>query len=532
MNYSFKSLKGDIFGAVTAAVIALPVALAYGVASGVGAVAGLYAAIAIAFFAAVFGGTPSMVSGPTVAVTVAMAVIVTHSAANLAEAFTIVMFAGLIQIGIGAFRLGKLITYTPYSVISGFLTGIGVILISMQILPVLGAPAATDGIRGTIGNLPDALSDINLHAFAVAALTLAMLLVWPRKLHRFIPDTLGALCLGSLLGIFVFPQAPVVGPIPSEIPSLQVPVLNAGFLIRTLEPALVLAIIGSVYSLLVALVADAMTRSRHNPNRELVGQGIANIVSGIIGGLPGSGSTLPTFVSIRTGGRTRVSGILVALILFAFLFGLGELVERIPLAVLAALLLHIGWYVIDWRFLTRLAKIEKSHVTVMLITAVLTVFVDILTAVAIGLIVSGMINAMNAEPLELDNVVSVPLVDEFETENPFSARTGLVRMTGRFTVASAGTLSHVIGEDIREHEIVIFDFTPTEYMDDSTVMVIRELVRSSYEEGKPCIVMGLSDYMAKTLNSLAALQEVEKANFVDSLEQARQIANEFLRSKD
>lgn len=178
VNYSLKSLKGDIFGAVTAAVIALPVALAYGVASGVGAVAGLYAAIAIAFFAAVFGGTPSMVSGPTVAVTVAMAVIVTHSAANLAEAFTIVMFAGLIQIGIGAFRLGKLITYTPYSVISGFLTGIGVILISMQILPVLGAPAATDGIRGTISNLPDALSDINLHAFAVAALTLAMLLVW------------------------------------------------------------------------------------------------------------------------------------------------------------------------------------------------------------------------------------------------------------------------------------------------------------------------------------------------------------------
>ena len=530
-NYIAKSLKGDIFGGITAAVIALPIATAFGVASGVGAVAGIYAAIAIALFAAIFGGTPAMVSGPTAPMAVAMAVVITHSANSLAEAFTIVMFTGLLQIGFGVFRLGKFIAYTPYSVISGFLTGIGIIIISMQILPAIGAPTATDGIRQTIEILPDALSSINLHALAVTVLTLAMILVWPKKLHRFVPDTLGALLLGSLLGMFIFTQAPVVGSIPSGIPSIQVPVLEPEFLIRMIEPALVLAIIGAVETLLVALVADAMTRTRHKPNREIVGQGIANIFSGMFGGLPGSGSPVPTVVNIRAGGRTRVSGILVALILFTFLFELGQLVERIPLAVLAALLLKIGWHVIDWRFVKRLAKIEKSHITVMLLTAGLTVFVDILTAVAIGLIVSGMINAMNAEPLELDNVISIPLIDDFDTEDPFSARTGLVRMSGRFTVASAGTLSHVIGEDIREHEIVIFDFTPTEYMDDSTVMVIRQLVLSSYEEGKPCIVMGLSDDMAKTLNSLDALQEIDKANFVETLEEARQIANDYLRSK-
>ena len=530
-NYIARFLKGDIFGGITAAVIALPIATAFGVASGVGAVAGIYAAIAIALFAAIFGGTPAMVSGPTAPMAVAMAVVITHSANSLAEAFTIVMFTGLLQIGFGVFRLGKFIAYTPYSVISGFLTGIGIIIISMQILPVIGAPTATDGIRQTIEILPDALSNINFHALAVTGFTLAMILVWPKKLHRFVPDTLGALLLGSLLGMFIFTQAPVVGSIPSGIPSIQVPVLEPEFLIRMIEPALVLAIIGSVETLLVALVADAMTRTRHKPNREIVGQGIANIFSGMFGGLPGSGSPVPTVVNIRAGGRTRVSGILVALILFTFLFELGQLVERIPLAVLAALLLKIGWHVIDWRFVKRLAKIEKSHITVMLLTAGLTVFVDILTAVAIGLIVSGMINAMNAEPLELDNVISIPLIDDFDTEDPFSARTGLVRMTGRFTVASAGTLSHVIGEDIREHEIVIFDFTPTEYMDDSTVMVIRQLVLSSYEEGKPCIVMGLSDHMAKTLNSLDALQEIDKANFVETLEEARQIANDYLRSK-
>lgn len=531
-TYTAKYLKGDIFGGITAAVIALPIAVAFGVLSGVGAAAGLYAAIAIALFAAVFGGTSSMISGPTAPMAIAMAVVVTHSAATLTEAFTIVMLAGLIQIGFGVFRLGKFIAYTPYSVISGFLTGIGILIISTQILPVVGVPILEPGIKQLIENMPYALSNINYHAVAVAGLTIAIIVVWPKRLHRFVPDTLGALLLGSLLGMFVFTQAPVVGSIPSGFPTLQVPVLNVEFLIRIVEPALVLAIIGSVETLLVALVADAMTSSRHKSNKELVGQGIANVFSGLVGGLPGSGSPVPTVVNIRAGGRTRVSAVLTSLVLCAFLFDLGRLVERIPLAVLAALLVKIGWLIIDWRFVTRFARIEKSHVAVMLLTALLTVFVDILTAVVIGLIVSGMINAMNAEPLELDNVISVPLVDDFETEDPFSARTGLIRMTGRFTVASASTLAHVISEDIREHDVVIFDFTPTEYLDDSTVVVIRQLVNSAYEQGKPCIVMGLSDALARTLNSLDALQAIDKSSFVDTLSEARKIASEYLRGTD
>ncbi len=530
MSYSLKLLKGDVFGGITAAVIALPVALAFGVASGVGATAGLYAAIAIAFFAAIFGGTPAMVSGPTAPMAVAMAVVVTHSANTLAEAFTIVMFTGVLQIGFGIFRLGRFISYTPYSVISGFMTGIGVIILSMQILPVLGHPTASDGLKQVIAELPAALSSVNLHALAVAAITLALMLLWPRKLHRFIPDTLGALALGSLAGIFVFTEAPVVGTIPAGIPQLQIPVLDADFLIRMIEPALVLAIIGAIETLLVALMSDAMTRSRHKPNREIIGQGIANIFSGIFGGLPGSGSPVPTVVNIRAGGRTPVAGVLVGLILLAFLFDAGKLAEKIPLAVLAALLLKIGWHVIDWRFIGRLHKIEKSHVTVMMITAFLTVFVDILTAVAIGLIASGMINAMNAEMLELDSVISVPLLD-LDGSDPFSARTGLVRMSGRFTVASAGTLTHVIGEDIREHEVVIFDFSQTEYMDDSAVMVIRQLVASASEQGKPCIVMGLSDKMSRSLHALDALRRIDKDSFVETLAEARELADRYLAGK-
>ena len=531
INYSLRLLRGDVFGGVTAAIIALPVALAFGVASGVGAEAGLYAAIAIGLFAAIFGGTPGMVSGPTAPMAVAMAVVVTHSANSLAEAFTIVMLTGLLQIIFGAIRIGRFIGYTPYSVISGFMTGIGVIIISMQILPMIGAPTATNGLKGTIENLPAALAGINFDAVSVAAITLVLMFIWPRKLHRIIPDTLGALAIGSLAGIFIFQQAPVVGTIPTGLPPIQLPVFTAEFLIRMVEPALVLAIIGSIESLLVALISDAMTRSRHNPNKEIIGQGIANIVSGLFGGLPGSGSPVPTVVSIQAGGRSRLAGIIVAVILCSFLFHAGKLAEQIPLAVLAALLLKIGWHVVDVRFISRIRQIDITHVTVMLVTAGLTVFVDLLTAVAIGLIVSGMVNAMHSEPLELDSVVSVPLLD-LDADDEYSARTGLIRMPGRYTVASAGALTHVIGGDIRDHEVIIFDFSDTEHMDDSAVVVIRQLILTSYEQDKPCIIMGISEKMRKTFDSLEVLTTVDPSHCVETLEQARQLADRLLENEN
>ncbi len=531
-RYNIQQLKGDFFGGVTTAVVALPVAVAFGVASGIGAAAGLYAAIAIALFAAVFGGTPGMVSGPTAPMVVAMAVIVTHSASSMAEAFTIVMLAGLFQILFGLCRLGRFIAYTPHSVISGFMTGIGFIIISIQLMPVLGQPPPAGGAIGSIIHFPSAISQANLDAVLLAACTLAMMIYWPPRLNRLIPSTLGALAAGTFLSLTLFTDAPLVGAIPSGLPQLQVPAADLEFLLKVIEPALVLAIIGSINSLVVALIVNAMRKShQHDSNRELVGQGLANIFSGLFGGLPGSGSTVPSVVNIRSGGSTRLSAILVALILGAFLFDLSRLVAQIPLAVLAALLLRVGWNIIDWEFLMRLRKIEKTHLAVMLLTAALTVFVDLITAVAIGLIASGMINSMQAEQLELDSVISVPLVDTGGHDS-FTARTGLVRMSGRFTVASAAKLKQVITEDIREHEVVIFDFSKTSFMDDSALMVIRHLVASSHEQNKPCIVMGLSGRIRRLLHSVDALQGIDESSYVNTLAEARQAADAYLRRKD
>ena len=358
LNYDLPTLRGDLFGGVTAAVVGLPVALAFGVASGLGAIAGMYGAIAVGFFAAVFGGTRSQISGPTGPMAIAMAVVVASHATSLAEAFTIVIMAGLIQILLGVMRIGRFVGYTPYSVISGFMSGVGIIIILLQSLPFLGSPVAPGGPVGAITAWPDAIREFNLNAFAIAAVTLAVGVFWPARLAKFLPPTLAALASGTLLGVLWLTQTPVIGDVPTGLPGFGLPDFAPDFLLRAIQPALIIALLGSIDSLLTSLIADAMTRTRHDPDRELIGQGIGNTIAGFIGGLPGAGATMGTVVNIRAGGRTQVSGVLRAAILLALVLGLGKYVESIPHAALAGILMKVGWDIIDWRFLSRVHRVQ------------------------------------------------------------------------------------------------------------------------------------------------------------------------------
>ena len=536
MSYDIRTLRGDVFGGITAAVVGLPVALAFGVASGLGAIAGIYGAIAVGFFAAVFGGTRSQISGPTGPMAVAMAVIVTTHAANLAEAFTIVIMAGLIQILLGVLRIGRFVAYTPYSVISGFMSGIGIIIILLQTLPFLGAPVAAGGPVGALRALPEVISEVNLSAFAIAAVTLVVGIFWPGRLRTILPPTLAALIAGTLLGVLWLTNTPVIGEVPTGIPQVRLPDLSIDVLARSVQPALIIALLGSIDSLLTSLIADSMTRTRHNANRELVGQGIGNVIAGFIGGLPGAGATLGTVVNIRAGGRTQVSGVLRAAILLALVLGLGRYVEAIPHAALAGILIKVGWDIIDWRFMTRIHRVQREHLVVMLLTMGLTVFLDLVTAVAIGLIVAGMASARQFERLELESVISVPLLDrsfllsqEGANEvDAFSARVGLVALRGSFTVASSNKLINTISVDIRDHEVVILDFSDTVYVDDSAALVVEQLIDGAIAEDTACVVMGLAGLPATTLQALNVLRRVPEENFVETLDDARETARRIL----
>ena len=542
ISYSTRTLSGDIFGGVTAAVVALPVALAFGVASGLGPIAGIYSAIAVGFFAAVFGGTPSQISGPTGPMTIAMAVIVTQHANSLPEAFTIVMLAGLLQIALGVLRIGSFVAYTPYSVISGFMSGIGIIIITIQVLPFIGVSAVSGGPLNSIRAWPDAVARLNVDALVVGAVALAVNVFWPGRLRRFLPAPLAALIAGTLLAFIWFSTAPVIGAVPTGLPELQWPELAPGILIGFLQPAFILALLGSIDSLLTSLVADALTRTAHNPNRELVGQGIGNVAAGLVGGLPGAGATMGTVVNIRAGGRTPVSGVLRSAVLLALVLEIGGITEPIPHAVLAGILMKVGWDIIDWRFLTRIRHIRRDYLVIMVLTLILTVFVGLITAVALGLIAAGIARAKESERLELDSVVSVPLLDQAflpdqaaaldeigaAEADSYQAQVGLVALRGRFSVASANELARVIGADIQEHEVVIFDFSRTTHMDDSAALVMEQLIGSAAEENTECVVMSLSDSVAKTLNSIGVFDHVPEERFVGSLNEARVLVQRLL----
>ena len=539
IRYDFQTLRGDVFGGITSAVVGLPIALAFGVASGLGALAGIYGAIGIGLFTTIFGGTKGQISGPTGPMSVVVAVIVTAHADNLAQVFTIVVMAGVIQILLGALRIGRFLSFTPYSVISGFMSGIGVIIISVQILPSLGAPVSTKGLMGVFADLPSAISNLNFGALVVAVVTLAATVVWPSRLGRVVPPTLVALVVGTLLGVLWLTDIPTIGDIPAGLPILLMPDLSIDLLLSSVEPALTIALLGAIDSLLTSLIADSMTHTRHNPNQVMFGQGIGNVFTGLIGGLPGAGSTLDSVVNIRAGAQTRVAGFLRTAVFLLVVLGIGKYLEVIPSAVLAGILIKIGWDIIDWRFIRRLHRVQREHLLVMLLTLSLAIFLDMVTAVAIGLIAAGLASARQFERLELDHVVSVPILDRtffanYEAARQFdifSARVGLVALRGSFTVASANKLVNTISLDIRDHELVILDFSDTFYMDDSAALVVEQLIENAEAEGTDCVVMGLTEQPAQTLDALNVLDALPREQIVDSMDAARDIAWKILERR-
>ena len=532
----FDRFLGNLFGGITATLVILPISLAFGVATGLGASAGVYGAIAVGFFAAIFGGTPTQISGPTAPMSVAIAVIVTTHAQNLAEAFAIVILCGLFQIILGIIKIGRFIEYTPRVVVSGFMTGIGVIIIIIQLLPAIGADTASGGVIGALGVLPQEMLSANLDALIIAVSALAISIFWPVKLRRFLPAPLLALVVCTLMSLIWLPGVPVVGEIPKGLPELHIFVPEVDFLLRALEPALLLALLGAVDSLITSLIADTLTGTSHKPDRELIGQGIGNAVSGMIGGLPGSGATLGTVTNIRAGATSNASGIAYAIMMGLIVFVASDLVEPIPLAALAGVLIKVGYDVMDWRIVRRIHLIKRDRLLILLIVFALTIFVDLLTAVAIGLIAASMSHARTIKNFELDNIVSATVLDTqlFEGDehapklDPFSARVGVISLNGVISIASKTNLVRSVVNDIKDHKAIILDFSNTQHIDDDIALVIEQLTEAAVQDNIAIIVSGLPAPIRQTIDALQVLHLVPKDRIVDTTEQAQQIAKQII----
>jgi len=516
-GYGLDRLRGDVFGGITAAVIALPLALAFGVASGAGAIAGLYGAIALGFFASAFGGTPSQVSGPTGPMTVVMAAIIATHATSIAEAFTVVMIGGVIQIALGMVRVGKYIAYTPYSVVSGFMTGIGVIIMILQILPFIGEPTSAQGVLGTLEALrhPGELS-FDPATAALAGVCLIALIFWPAALQKVIPGPLAVLVLGTLAAAFLVEGAPVIGDVPTGLPSLITPTLSVEKWPQLLQGGFILALLGSIDTLLTSLVADSITRTQHDSDKELVGQGIGNLIAGLIGGLPGAGATMRTVVNIRAGGRTPVSGVTHALLLLALALGLGPVVANVPHAVLAAILIKVGWDIIDWGYLKRARRAPREKFGVMLVTFALTVFVDLIMAVAVGIILASFVNSRWLAQEQLKGVRQTAGGDDADhltneekaLLKPTNGRVLVTVLHGTFSYASARELARRASPTISGVNVAVYDFSQVGYVDTSAALAIEEMLAQAQGHGMHVLVAGLSGTVRETLENLDVLKRV------------------------
>ncbi len=527
----FKNIRGDIYGGLTAAVVALPLAMAMGVASGVGPIAGIYGAIFVGFFAALLGGTPSQVSGPTGPMTVVMAAIYMqytsmfpdNPATGAALAFTVVVMGGLVQIAMGFLKMGKFIELVPHPVVSGFMSGIGVIIILLQFAPILGQASLSKPLAAVIA-LPELISHTNLISLTLGGITLAIVLGVPAflpRLNRLFPAPLLALIVGTLAYLFIFAEGsgdtvttPVIGQIPTGFPALQLPVFDTSLLLTMFASAVTLAGLGAIDSLLTSLVADNITRTQHRSDRELIGQGIGNTIAGLFGGLPGAGATMRTVVNVKAGGRTPISGALHAIVLLIIVLGAGPLASTIPMAVLAGILIKVGLDIIDWDYLKQLPHAPNSGIVIMMTVLIVTVTVDLLLAVGIGMVMASFLFMHRITQLQLNNITAssdpheLPLSDE---EADIMAQADnhilLFHISGPMSFSAAKGTARKLSE-INTYKSLVLDLTDVPMVDYTSAKTIGDIIDDTHASQREIFLVCSNPEITRMLTKLQIIDRL------------------------
>ena len=553
---SSQHLKGDIFGGLTAAVIALPLALAFGVSSGAGAIAGVYGAIFVGFFAALFGGTATQISGPTGPMSVVMALVFTqliasHPDTGLVLAFTCVILAGLFQILFGLLKLGKYFVMVPYPVISGFMTGIGIIIILLQISPLLGNAGDSNALAALM-NIPNALSQQNTFATVLGIITLLLMIYWPEKWTKIIPAPLFALITLTVISATFFSQQgiSVIGAIPTGFPSLSMPTLSLESLYQVSYFAFLLAVLGAIDSLLTSMVADTLTETHHDSDKELIGQGIANTIAGFFGALPGAGATMRTAINIRAGGKTALSGIIHSITLLIVILWAGEYAQYIPHTVLAGMLIKVGLDIIDWRFIFQIKKVGVFSASLMLLVLLLTVFVDLITAVLVGMFIANLVTLDRLTHIQLDNITfkrgdellseisnkimskvnsdlisskeNITLMDDIQNNLSKSlANTLLLEIDGPVSFAVSRELSRRFTENLAFTTLVI-DLSNAKLIGTTTAIMITDLIDRTKTKNKTVLVITGSEKINQSLDKLSLPTLLDKKYQFTNREQALQ----------
>lgn len=522
-------LRGDVYGGLTAGVVAIPLALAFGVASGLGPMAGMFGAIFVGFFAALFGGTPANVSGPTGPMVVVLAGLFASLSGDVSLIFTAVILAGLIQVVFGAVGAGQYIRLVPYPVVSGFMSGIGVIIIILQLDAFFGHESPSNTLSA-LAYVPTALADINFSALAVGIATLGVAYSWPSKWGTYIPGPLAALTIGTLLSLMM-PAMPILGEIPTGLPTLHLPVFDQSAMMVVLEAAFILAVLGSIDSLLTSLVADNMTRTRHDSNKELIGQGVGNAVAGLFGGIAGAGATMRTVINIRSGGVTRLSGMIHSLVLIAVALGVGSVASSIPHAALAGVLVKVGMDIVDFSYLKHAHRGPRWDLALMALVLSLTVFVDLITAVGAGVVLAALAYVKQVAAIQLEELASRPYAVVSDQEQALLDQLGnqvtLFEFGGPLSFGAAADVGHRVRERYIDatHSIVL-DFNRVPFLDVSAARAVETIASDAEKAGKRLYISGMAPEVKATLCSLGADASLPaNAYYADRLAALQAIVN-------
>ena len=525
-----RNLRGDLLGGLTAAVVALPLALAFGNAAlgPGGAIYGLYGAIVTGFVAALLGGTPSQVSGPTGPMSVTVAGVVSSLAAvgvstdlSAGEMLPLVMAAvaigGVFEAMLGVLRLGRFITLVPYSVVSGFMSGIGFIILILQLGPFVGV-TTTGGVVGCLSTLAE-LPLPNPAAISIGVMTLAVVFLTPTRIGQWVPSPLLALLIVTPLSVLMFNDERLqtlgveplnrIGAIPEGGLRFVLPDFSQ-HLPELLKAGMVLALLGAIDSLLTSLVADNITQTSHDSNRELIGQGIANTASGLLSGLPGAGATMRTVINIKSGGTTPLSGMTHSVVLLLVLLGAGSMAAEIPTALLAGILIKVGLDIIDWGFLLRAHRLSVKTAALMYAVMLMTVFWDLIWGVLVGMFVANLltvdaITQTQLQGMDEDNPIDggVALGSDLSMEEQRLIQSCgnqlmLFRLKGPMSFGAAKGISSRIGL-VSNCRVLILDISDVPRMGVTAALALERMVEEAQALGRLTFVAGANQRLQERL---------------------------------
>nr|WP_320048654.1 sulfate permease [uncultured Desulfuromonas sp.] len=542
-GYNRKRLVEDLLSGMIVGIVALPLAIAFAIASGVKPEQGLYTAVIAGFLISLLSGSRVQIGGPTGAfIVVVFSIVQQYGYGGLAVA---TIMAGALLVVMGLCRLGGAIKFIPYPMTIGFTSGIALIIAITQVKDLLGLSLtrSAEGIVDRIKLYAEGINTLNIHAVIVAGLAMAILLLWPKVTKKFPGSIVALLVTTVLVQVLDWPVATIgsaFGDVPSTLPMPQLPEIDLAMIPQLVSPALTIALLAAIESLLSAVVADGMTGRRHKSNMELVAQGVANIASPLFGGIPATGAIARTATNVKSGGTTPLSGMIHAVTLLLIMMLFGRWARLIPMATLAAILLIVAYHMSEWRHFIKLFRSPRNDIVVMLTTFVLTVFVDLTVAIETGVVLSALLfmqrMANATEVRHISREINDEVYDE-EDDRPICGRqiptcVEVFEIHGPFFFGATNQFKDTLSIVKKTPQILILRMRHIFTIDATAIRVLEDVLEKTQRDGTQLMLSGVRPHLLKKLQKTHLYERIGEENIFPEIDSALNVARSLCRKDD